>query len=132
MHVRGETPLGFDGSEVLQVVAEVAAQILDEPVEQRGERQRVPRSLVIVVGTGVRGCSVLADPAVGRAGQRDEQGRPEGLAIRRGVGLADRAGADLPLGQVRGILMKGWRSSWTPSGWRPNRCAITTSAASWC
>ena len=29
-------------------------------------------------------------------------------------------------------VMKRWRSSWTLSGWRPNRCAITTSAASWC
>jgi transcriptional regulator with XRE-family HTH domain len=25
-------------------------------------------------------------------------------------------------------VMKDWRSSWTPSGWRPNRYAITTSA----
>jgi transcriptional regulator with XRE-family HTH domain len=29
-------------------------------------------------------------------------------------------------------VMKGWPSSWTPSGWRRNRCATTTSAASWC
>ena len=40
--VRGQAPLGFDGGEVLHVVAEVAAQVLDEPVEQRGEGQRVP------------------------------------------------------------------------------------------
>ena len=89
--VRGEAPLGFDGGEVLHVVAEVAAQVLDEPVEQRGEGQRVPGGPVIVVGGRVGGCAVLADPAVGRAGQRDEQGRAEGLAVRRGVGLADRA-----------------------------------------
>jgi len=31
--VRGEAALGFDGGEVLQVVAGVAAQVLDEPVE---------------------------------------------------------------------------------------------------
>ena len=37
MDVRSEAFLGFDGGEVLQVVAEVAAQVLDEPVEQRGE-----------------------------------------------------------------------------------------------
>ena len=102
--VRGEPPLGFDGGEVLQVVAEVAAQVLDEPVEQRGEGQGVAGGPVIVVGAGVGGCSVLADPAVGRAGQGDEQRRPEGLAVRGGVGLADRAGADLAPGQVRGVL----------------------------
>jgi hypothetical protein len=35
MGVRGEAALGTDGGEVLGVVAEVAAQVLDEPVEQR-------------------------------------------------------------------------------------------------
>jgi hypothetical protein len=35
--VRGEPALWFDGGEVLNVVAEVAAQVLDEPVEQRGK-----------------------------------------------------------------------------------------------
>ena len=54
--VRGEPPLGFDGGEVLDVVAEVAAQVLDEPVEQRGEVQRVAGGPVIVVGAGVGGC----------------------------------------------------------------------------
>ena len=47
--VRGEAALGFDGGEVLHVVAEVAAQVLDEPVEQRREGQRVPGGLVVVV-----------------------------------------------------------------------------------
>jgi hypothetical protein len=47
--VRGEPPLGFDGGEVLQVVAEVAAQVLDEPVEQRGEVQRVAGGPVILI-----------------------------------------------------------------------------------
>jgi hypothetical protein len=42
--VRGEPPLGFDGGEVLQVIADIAAQVLDEPVEQRGEMQRVARN----------------------------------------------------------------------------------------
>ena len=102
--VRGEPPLRFDGGEVLEVVAEVAAQVLDEPVEQRGEGQGVPGRPVIVVAAGVGGCPVLADPPVGRAGERDEQGRPEGLAVRCGVGLPDRAGADLAAGQVGGIL----------------------------
>ena len=97
-------PLGFDGGEVLQVIAGEAAQVLDEPVEQRGEVQRVPGGLGVVVGVRVGGCSVLADPAVGRAGQGDEQRRPEGLAVRGGVGLADRPGADRAAGQGGGVL----------------------------
>ena len=51
----------------------------------------------------------MVDPAVGRAGQGDEQGRAEGLAVRRGVGLADRARADLAAGQVRGVLAAAGR-----------------------
>ena len=108
--MRGEAALGFDGGEVLHVVAEVAAQVLDEPVEQRGERQRVPRRPVIVIGCRVGGRAVLVDPAVGRAGQGDEQGRAEGLAVRRGVGLAHRARADLAAGQVRGVLAAAGRA----------------------
>ena len=60
--VRGEPPLGFDSGEVLQVVAEVAAQVLDEPVEQRGEGQRVPGGPVIVVGNRVGGRPFLRRP----------------------------------------------------------------------
>ena len=107
--VRGEPPLGFDGGEVLQVIAGEAAQVLDEPVEQRGEVQRVPRGARVVVGVRVGGCSVLADPAVRRARQRDEQRGPEGLAVRRGVGLADRPGADRAARQGSGVLpCAGW------------------------
>ena len=62
--VRGEPALGFDGGEVLQVVAGEPAQVLDEPVEQRSEVQRIPGGMLIVVGVRVGGCSVLADPAV--------------------------------------------------------------------
>ena len=102
--MRGEPALGFDGGEVLQVIAGEAAQVLDEPVEQRGEVQRVPGGAGVVVGVRVGGCSVLADPAVRRAGQRDEQRRPEGLAVRRGVGLADRPGVDRAAGQGSGVL----------------------------
>ena len=102
--MRSEAALGFDGGEVLQVIAGVPAQVLDEPVEQRGEVQRVPRGLGVVVGVRVGGCSVLADPAVGRARQRDEQRGPEGLAVRRGVGLADRPGVDRATGQRCGVL----------------------------
>jgi hypothetical protein len=92
MDVRSEPFLRFDGGEVLHVVAEVAAQVLDEPVKQRGERQGVPSGPVILVRGRVGGRSVLADPAVGRAGQGHEQRRAEGLAVRGGVSLADRAG----------------------------------------
>jgi len=42
MDVRGEPPLGFDGGEVLDVIAGEPAQVLNEPVKQRGEVQRVP------------------------------------------------------------------------------------------
>ena len=31
--MRGEPALGFDGGEVLQVIANISAQVLDEPVE---------------------------------------------------------------------------------------------------
>jgi hypothetical protein len=102
--VRGETALGFDGGEVLHVGAEVAAQVLDEPVEQRGEGQRVPGGLVVVVLPWVDRHALMVDPAVGRAGQRDEQGRPEGGAVRGGVGLAQGARGDLAPGQVRRVL----------------------------
>jgi hypothetical protein len=51
--VRGEAALGFDGGEVLGVVAEVAAQVLGEPVEQRGEVDGVPGGALVVVSAGV-------------------------------------------------------------------------------
>ena len=102
--VRGEPALGFDGGEVLQVIPGEPAQVLDEPVEQRSEVQRIAGGMLIVVGVRVGGCSVLADPAVRRAGQGDEQRGPERLAIRRGIGLADGPGADRAAGQGSGIL----------------------------
>ena len=100
-----EAPLGFDGGEVLHVVAEVAAQVLDEPVEQRGEGQRVPGGPVIVIGGRVGRCCRPGRPARsdGQVSVTNIDG-PEGLAVRRGVGLADRPGVDLAAGQVRGIL----------------------------
>ena len=55
--MRREPPLRLDSGEVLQVVAEEAAQVLDEPVEQRREVQRVPgRPLVVVACPGRPGC----------------------------------------------------------------------------
>ena len=53
MDVGGEAALGFDGGEVLHVVADVAAQVLDEPVEQRREVQRIPRCPRVVVAVRV-------------------------------------------------------------------------------
>ena len=102
--VRGEPPLRLDGGEVLQVVAEEAAQVLDEPVEQRREVQRVAGRPLVVVGGRVGRGAVLAHPPVAGAGEGDEQGRPELFAVRGGVGLADRAGRDLPARQGCGVL----------------------------
>jgi hypothetical protein len=53
--VGGQAPLGFDGGEVLEVVAEEAAQVLDEPVEQRREVQRVPRRPLVSYFAGSAG-----------------------------------------------------------------------------
>ena len=58
--MRGEPALEFDGGEVLQVIPGEPAQVLDEPVEQRGEVQCVAGGAGVVVGVRVGGCSVLA------------------------------------------------------------------------
>ncbi len=55
VHMRGEPPLRLDRGEVLDVVADKAAQVLDEPVEQRGEVQRVPGGAGIIVAVRVGG-----------------------------------------------------------------------------
>ena len=55
--VRGQPPLRFDRGEVLDVIAEEPPEVLDEPVEQRREVQRVAgRPLVVVGGRVGRGC----------------------------------------------------------------------------
>ena len=77
MDMRGQPPLRLDGGEVLQVVAEEAAQVLDEPVEQGREVQRVPGGPGVVVAVRVGRGAVLIDPAVAGAGERDEQRGPE-------------------------------------------------------
>ncbi len=41
---------GSMAAKYFSMVAEEAAQVLDEPVEQRGEVQRVPRGPLVVVG----------------------------------------------------------------------------------
>ena len=125
--VRGEPPLRFDGGEVLDVVAEEAAQVLDEPVEQRREVQRVPcRPLVVVAGRVGRG-AVAADPAVAGAGQRDEHRRPERLAVRRGVGLADRPRARPSGGAGPGCPGGAWWSGDGGPAGRAGRCRVSRS-----
>jgi hypothetical protein len=54
--VRGESFLRFDDREVLQVVAEVAAQVLDQPVEERGEVDGVASGALVVVPGCVARC----------------------------------------------------------------------------
>jgi hypothetical protein len=58
MDVRGQAALGLDGGEVLKVVAEEAAQVLDQPVEQRGEVDRVTCRPLVVVSVRVSRCAV--------------------------------------------------------------------------
>jgi len=55
VNVRGGAFLGFDCGDLLHVVAEVAAQVLDQPVEQRGEVDRVAGGALVVVGRGWAG-----------------------------------------------------------------------------
>ena len=114
VRVRGEPLLRFDGGEVLDVVAEVAAQVLDEPVEQRREVDRVPRGPLVVVGRRVGRGAVRADFAVAVAGEGEEHRRPVGLAVRGGV--------DLPGGAV------GHRPAWAGRG-RPGGGGSTGAAA---
>ena len=102
--------MGFDGGEVLDVVAEVAAQVLDEPIEQRGEVQRVPRGPLVVIGRRIGRGALGQDSAVAVAGQGEEHGRPVGLTIRRGVDLPGRARIDLAPGQVRRVLAAARRA----------------------
>ena len=54
--VRGQTSLRFDHGEVLNVIAKEPPEVLDEPIEQRPEVQRVAgRPLVVVGQPGRRG-----------------------------------------------------------------------------
>jgi hypothetical protein len=63
VRVGGQAPLGFDGGEVLHVVAKDTAQVLGEAVEQRGEVQRIPRRpLIVVAGRVGRGASSPTRP----------------------------------------------------------------------
>jgi hypothetical protein len=91
--MRRKAFLGLDGGEVLDVVAEVAPQVLDEPVEQRREVDRVLGGALVVAGRVGRS-AVGKDLAVAAAGEREEHRRPVGLPIRGLVDPAGRADAD--------------------------------------
>jgi hypothetical protein len=70
--VRCQAPRGLDGGEVLEVVAEEPAQVLDQPVEQRREVQRVAGGPLVVVGVRAGGGAVRGDLAVAVAGQGEK------------------------------------------------------------
>ena len=101
--------LGFHGREVLHVVAEEPAKVLDESVEQRREVQRIPGGPAVVVAVRVGGRAVAAHTSVAPAGQRDEHRRPERRPVRGRVRLADRPGRYLAPGQVRRVLPSSGR-----------------------
>jgi hypothetical protein len=77
INVRGQPLLRLDGGEVLHVVAEDTAQVLDEPVEQGGEVWCIPGGPLVVVGARINRSAVLAHLAVGRAGEGEEHRWPE-------------------------------------------------------
>src|SRR5260370_2469061 len=81
VRMRSEPALRFDGDEVLDVVAEVAAQILDEPVQQRGEVDGIPHCPPVVIAGRINGRAILADRAVAVAGEGEEHRRPVRLAV---------------------------------------------------
>jgi hypothetical protein len=118
MDMRSQPPLRLDSREILDVVAEEPTQILDEPVEQRGEVQRVAGRPLVVVDVRAGGGAVGGNPAVAVTRQRDEHRRPECLAVSRGVRPADRPGRDCPARQVGGVLATPGRAvtAFGPSG----------------
>jgi hypothetical protein len=74
--VRGETALWLNGGEVLDVVPGEAAQVLNEPVEQRGEADRIPHGPQVVVSGRVSGRAVVLNAAVeGQVRVRNIDGR---------------------------------------------------------
>jgi hypothetical protein len=108
MNMRGEPLLRLDPSKVLRLIAQHPPQILDEPVEQRGEVDRIPRRPHIVIGVRVDWDAVTLDLAVAVTRQGEEHGRPVSLAVRRGVDVADRARGDLA----------GWTGTGGDAAWR--------------
>src|SRR5690606_25748574 len=89
VEVGGEPALGFDGGEVLDLVAGAAAQVLPEPVHQLREVQRVEGGAPVVVGGRVDGDALGGHPPVGGEGEGEEHGGPVGAPVRRGEHPAD-------------------------------------------
>ncbi len=85
-------------------MADEAAQVLDEPVDQLGEVEGVPCGPAVVVGGRVDGGAVGADASVRGQGEGQEQRGAEGPAVGRGVRLAECAVLDRAAGQVAGVL----------------------------
>ena len=92
------------GGEILPVDSEHNAVHQALRCGERGEVQRVVRRPLVVVAVRVCRYPVRSDLAVAVARQREEHGRPERLAVRRGVGLADRGWRDRTPGQVGRVL----------------------------
>jgi hypothetical protein len=91
MEVRCEPALGFDGGEVLDLVARTPAKVLDEPVDQLRKVQGVERSAPVVVPGWVDGDALGGHRPVARQRERDEHRRPIGPSVRGGEHAADRA-----------------------------------------
>ncbi len=103
VQVRREALLGFDGGEVLDLVAGAAAQVLPEPVDQLREVQRVQRGPPVVIASRAdRG--TVADRAVGRQGQGEEHRRPVLPAVGGGEHPADGAVLDRHPRQVGSVI----------------------------
>ncbi len=67
MDVRGEPPLRLDDREILQVIADEAAQVLDEPVEQRGVVQSIARQTQVAAAQVSCEGAVIGDVPTGFA-----------------------------------------------------------------
>jgi hypothetical protein len=121
VQVRRQPPLRFYRAEVLRVVAEHAAHVLDEPVHQRGEVHRIPRRPPVVIAAGVDGCAVVADLAIAVTGQGQEHRGAVGLAVLGGEHLAEGPVLDLVLRKVRGILAAPGGANTASLGLSPGR-----------
>ena len=105
VQMRGEPFLGFDGGEVLHLVAGGAAQVLPEPVDQLREVQRIQRRPPIVIAArDRRGAGAGDDRPVGRQGQGEEHRRPIRRAVGGGERLPDRPVLLRHPRQIRGVL----------------------------
>jgi hypothetical protein len=101
--VGGQSALGLDGGEVLDVVASTAPQVLPEAVDQLGEVQRVECCPAVVVAVRIDRHALAVDSPV--AGQREgeEHRGPVGLAVGGGEHTADGPVLHRNAWQVRNV-----------------------------